>query len=147
MGKLPRGTTGPDAARRSGTAAFHTMPIAAPKPCTVCNALVHDGTIRCAAHKLATWVKHPEVKRTSGRKLQRQRAALFAAEPLCRECSKTGRVSEAVIRDHIVPLAEGGSDDDSNIQPLCQACSDAKSAGERVRGRHRWAGGVASVQR
>jgi 5-methylcytosine-specific restriction protein A len=113
----------------------------------VCARLVHDGTVRCAEHKLGTWVKRPEIKRTTGRKLQRQRAALFSAEPLCRECSKIGRVSEAVIRDHIVPLAEGGTDDDDNVQPLCQSCSDAKSAGERTRGRRRWAGGVPSVPR
>lgn len=73
-------------------------------------------------------------KRTSGRKLQRQRAELFTREPLCRECSKAGRVTLAVIRDHIIPLAEDGSDDDDNVQPLCKSCSDAKTDAERARG-------------
>jgi 5-methylcytosine-specific restriction protein A len=122
------------------------MPTASPKPCVVCACLVHDGTTRCAAHKRPLWVKRPEAKRITGRPLQRRRAELFAREPLCRECRKAGRVSEAVIRDHVVPLAEGGADDDDNVQPLCQTCSDAKSAGESARGRRRWAGGVTSVQ-
>jgi hypothetical protein len=62
------------------------------------------------------------------------RAELFQREPLCRECKVHGRLSEAVIRDHIKPLAEGGQDVDANVQPLCQACSDAKTATESARG-------------
>jgi 5-methylcytosine-specific restriction endonuclease McrA len=43
----------------------------------------------------------------------------------------------ATIRDHIVPLAEGGQDIESNVQPLCQTCSDIKTQAEAARGRHR----------
>jgi 5-methylcytosine-specific restriction protein A len=74
-------------------------------------------------------------KRKAGRWLQRERAALFQREPLCRECAKVGRTSVAMIRDHITPLFEGGKDVESNIQPLCQRCSDAKTAAESNRGR------------
>jgi len=74
-------------------------------------------------------------KRKAGRWLQRERAALFAREPLCRACAKQGRTSVAMIRDHIVPLFEGGKDTDANIQPLCFACSDAKTQAESRRGR------------
>lgn len=120
------------------------MSIAAPKPCARCSALVYDGTTRCAAHKPVAWQSRPDIKRTSGRKLQRQRSALFTREPLCRVCREEGRVAPAVIRDHIIPLGENGSDDDANIQPLCQDCSDAKTERERLRGvagsRHRMAG-------
>jgi 5-methylcytosine-specific restriction protein A len=120
-----------------------TMPISAPKPCTQCGVLVRDGTSRCEAHKAQAWIKSAPYKRESGRRLQRKRAALFAAEPLCRECSKHGRVALATIRDHIKPLAEGGSDDDGNVQPLCRPCSDAKTAVESARGvRARQGGGV-----
>lgn len=73
--------------------------------------------------------------RIRGRKLQRLRQQLFAGEPLCRECAKYGRVTEATIRDHIISLAEGGTDAADNIQPLCRACSDAKTNREAVRGR------------
>ena len=37
--------------------------------------------------------------------------------------------------DHIIPLAEGGSDDDDNLQTLCQDCDKTKTAQEARRGR------------
>jgi len=37
-------------------------------------------------------------------------------------------VSEATVPDHIVPLAKGGSDDDSNIRCLCADCHKARTA-------------------
>jgi 5-methylcytosine-specific restriction enzyme A len=69
--------------------------------------------------------------RLRGRALQAARAALFAREPLCRGCGR----ALATIRDHVVPLAEGGQEVESNIQPLCQGCSDAKTQRESARGR------------
>ena len=50
--------------------------------------------------------------------------------------------TKATIRDHIIPLAEGGPDTDENTQPLCQACSDRKTASESQRGILRQRGGV-----
>lgn len=41
----------------------------------------------------------------------------------CLRCGSTGVVLEA---DHVVPLTRGGSDDISNIQPLCGACNRSK---------------------
>lgn len=35
--------------------------------------------------------------------------------------------------DHIIPLSEGGSDEDSNKQSLCIPCHRAKSAAERAK--------------
>jgi 5-methylcytosine-specific restriction protein A len=72
-----------------------------------------------------------------GRALQRARARLFDESPLCVQCQADGRVSVAVIRDHIVPLAEGGTDDRANVQALCQACSDLKTQREAKRGMRR----------
>ena len=69
------------------------------------------------------------------------RAELFTREPLCAVCQRLGRVTLATQRDHIVPLAEGGADDDSNVQGLCHDCHDAKSKAERQRGVQRaWRG-------
>jgi 5-methylcytosine-specific restriction endonuclease McrA len=39
--------------------------------------------------------------------------------------------------DHKVPLEQGGSNDDSNLHPLCHQCHEAKTAaeaGKRARG-------------
>jgi 5-methylcytosine-specific restriction enzyme A len=116
------------------------MPTAAPKPCTQCGVLVWDGSARCVLHKPAAWVKSTPYKRESGRRLQRKRAELFTREPLCRECTRQGRMALAEIRDHIVPLGEGGLDVDDNVQPLCRPCSDAKTAIESARGVRRGGG-------
>ncbi len=68
------------------------------------------------------------------------RATLFAAKPLCAECERHGRVTVATLRDHITPLAEGGTDADDNIQGLCGPCHEGKTLAEALRGRKR-AGG------
>jgi 5-methylcytosine-specific restriction enzyme A len=49
-------------------------------------------------------------------------------------------VEVATIRDHIVPLAEGGTDDDLNSQPLCAACHRRKTERESARGAARQRG-------
>lgn len=77
------------------------------------------------------WTKGHGIKRKAGRWLQEQREELFRYEPWCRAC----KVELATIRDHIKPLGEGGEDVPSNVQPLCQVCSDLKTAGEAKRGR------------
>jgi 5-methylcytosine-specific restriction endonuclease McrA len=41
----------------------------------------------------------------------------------CLSCGVTDRILEA---DHVVPLTKGGSDDISNIQPLCGECNRHK---------------------
>lgn len=58
------------------------------------------------------------------------RRSILADEPLCRMCSAIGRVTAAVEVDHIVAVVDGGSDDRSNLQPLCVPCHDTKSARE-----------------
>ena len=123
------------------------MPVAAKHPCANaalgCRQLA-DGRFcsRCRpepepepAHR---WdADRRSVPRVRGRQLQARRKALFAREPLCRVCRAQGRVSAATIRDHVVPLAEGGSDEDDNVQPLCECCSDSKTREESKRGRDR----------
>lgn len=83
----------------------------------------------------AQWTKAglPTV-RIRGRALQRLRARLFARQPWCVLCPTRGTHHLATIRDHIVPLAEGGRDDETNEQGLCQACSDLKTREESARG-------------
>lgn len=116
------------------------MPVSAPKPCSQpgCGALVRDGSGRCSKHPREAWSKKPDApKRVTGRKLQAMRYRLFTSNPLCVECERLGRVTLATQRDHIKPLAEGGTDDDSNVQGLCRDCHDGKSLAESLRGRQR----------
>ncbi|SFB96423.1 5-methylcytosine-specific restriction enzyme A [Polaromonas sp. OV174] len=115
------------------------MPKAAPRPCSMfgCRALSVAGG-RCADHQREQWRKKPfATKRITGRRLQAMRAALFDRCPLCVACDAKGFVVAATQRDHIKPLSEGGLDDDSNVQGLCDACHEEKSQAEAKRGRSR----------
>lgn len=100
-----------------------------------CPVLVSRG--RCPQHTTSQsggWRRHGAAapKRTiTGRALQRKRAELFTREPFCALC----RIRLAAIRDHVIPLAEGGTDDDHNTQGLCLDCSDAKTQQEAALGR------------
>jgi len=91
---------------------------------------------RCALHPIDAW-NAGTVRRMRGRRLQTERARLFAAAPLCVLGELAGRVTLATVRDHVVPLAEGGTEADANIQPLCDDCSERKTADEAQRGRGR----------
>lgn len=117
------------------------MPTAAPRPCSHpgCHVLVRDGTGRCEKHPRPVWTKpkKPATKRITGRRLQRMREELFSREPLCVVCKDLGLVVPATQRDHIVSLEEGGADDASNAQGLCDEHHEEKSKAERLRGRMR----------
>lgn len=74
---------------------------------------------------------------------RRLREVVLQAEPLCRHCGERGRVTPAQEVDHIVPLKDGGTNDRANLQPLCAACHDDKTARDvRARARARAAGGA-----
>jgi 5-methylcytosine-specific restriction protein A len=99
--------------------------------------LVRDGSGRCVKHPRDAWIKTTPVKRITGRRLQAMRARLFAHSPLCVECLRQGLAIAATQRDHIIPLGEGGVDDETNEQALCDACHETKSLAEAQRGRRR----------
>jgi 5-methylcytosine-specific restriction protein A len=75
--------------------------------------------------------------RMRGRRLQQARAALFRSNPLCVNCERNGIVRLATERDHIINLADGGTDDPSNTQGLCKDCHQAKTQQESQRARAR----------
>ena len=67
-------------------------------------------------------------ERLRGRRGVAQRLRRLRAEPLCHDCAAVGLVREATVPDHIVPLARGGSDEDSNIRCLCAECHAKRTA-------------------
>src|SRR4051812_18653849 len=123
---------------RSSASFIHPyMPVAALRPCGGSTSCPHLAG-RCHVHPAPKpWTQRHQATRLRGRANQRRREQLFAREPLCRRCAAQRRTTLATIRDHIVPLAEGGTEDVSNEQPLCQACSDIKTQQEAKRGRSR----------
>jgi len=60
-----------------------------------------------------------------GRPWRKLRITLLNNEPLCRIC---GQPANEV--DHIVAVDAGGTDDPSNLQPLCRSCHAAKTRAE-----------------
>jgi len=50
------------------------------------------------------------------------RARYVKEHPLCERCLKEGRLVPVQIVHHILPKAEGGSDDFGNLMSLCQGC-------------------------
>ncbi|WP_416046688.1 HNH endonuclease [Cupriavidus basilensis] len=69
----------------------------------------------------------------------------------CAECRALDRVRVAKEVDHIVPKAQGGTDDDDNLQAINIDCHKAKTLRERkplldtaakVAGQGRWVGGA-----
>lgn len=65
------------------------------------------------------------------------RERVLREEPICRMCIAAGRVRASTIADHIIPKAEGGSDDRENYQGACDPCHRAKTAEEAARARSR----------
>lgn len=56
--------------------------------------------------------------------------------PMCEECYRQGRISKAVIVDHIKPARESLSDrlNIDNLQSLCRSCHNKKTATDRTQG-------------
>lgn len=113
------------------------MPTAALRPCPVqrCPNLVRSG--RCEAHggeRKAWRSQAPPPERLRGRANQKARIALFAREPLCRPCSEAGRTRLATIRDHVIPLTQGGTETTDNEQPICADCHQVKTQREAEHG-------------
>ena len=46
---------------------------------------------------------------------------------LCQVCLANGRTASASDVDHITPKANGGADDEGNLQSLCRDCHAAKT--------------------
>lgn len=56
--------------------------------------------------------------------------------PLCVMCKKAGRLTEATVYDHIVPVNQGGDPwDESNKQGLCVSCHAKKRQTEKGYGK------------
>jgi len=49
---------------------------------------------------------------------------------LCQECKRNGKVKLGTEVDHIVQAADGGTDEDHNLELLCHDCHADKTAAE-----------------
>jgi 5-methylcytosine-specific restriction protein A len=84
-------------------------------------------------------MSHQHHQRIRGRKGVAIRKRVKAKQPLCAICAIKGLVVAARHVDHVIPLSKGGTNDDSNLMPLCVPCHEAKTArdkGHRPRRRY-----------
>ena len=72
-------------------------------------------------------------RRCARRRIRSTNPGVYAARvqrihELQESCNHCGITAEQI--DHVIPLALGGTDDYSNLQPLCKLCHKAKTAGD-----------------
>lgn len=116
------------------------MPEAAPRPCRHpgCAVLVRDGSGYCGAHqadrkagKFADQRRGSRHKRGYGASWDRLRKQILSRDKgLCQVCLAAGKYRPASQVDHIRPKAHGGTDAEANLQAICTACHQAKTAAE-----------------
>jgi 5-methylcytosine-specific restriction protein A len=94
---------------------------------------------RTRAPRITTnWSKRASrQERGYGRAHDLMRKRVLVEEPLCCTCLKAGRYTPTKIADHRTPKSEGGSDERSNYQGLCEPCHTAKTARESARAKAR----------
>jgi 5-methylcytosine-specific restriction protein A len=80
---------------------------------------------------MAGWHKTSRHVRGYGAGWDRTRARILDRDKhLCQVCLKAGRYTPATEVDHIKPKAQGGTDDDDNLQAIDKVCHAAKTEDE-----------------
>ncbi|QSR35563.1 HNH endonuclease [Marinobacterium iners] len=113
------------------------MPSKPPRPCRApaCGrkTTAAHGYCEDHAHLHKPWGTRKGSGR-GGRPWRRKRDHVLQRDKgLCQPCLKQNRISPATQVDHITPVAEGGTDADSNLQAICKACHDVKTQAEAKR--------------
>ena len=119
------------------------MPLAPPTPCAQpgCPELTRRERF-CIQHKKAhnqriDQARRPSRKLAYGRNWRKRRLVLLGRDPVCHAVLPGGAVCRGAATevDHIVPLADGGSNRDSNLQTMCKGCHSRKTMAELRAGR------------
>ncbi|MBU5426166.1 HNH endonuclease [Tissierella pigra] len=80
------------------------------------------------ASRYEKYQRDPETRKRYGRAWKRIRDRYITAHPLCEECKRQGKLTPAAEVHHILPLARGGTHDESNLMALCTPCHSAITA-------------------
>lgn len=110
------------------------MPFRSPRPCTQpgCTELVTSGS-HCSIHaKKADEQRGSAAERGYGSAWRKIRNAFLQKHPWCADPYgyHQGMHVMAAHVDHKLPLKAGGTNDESNLQQLCQHCHSVKTAKE-----------------
>ena len=109
------------------------MPYKSKRPCSYpgCPKLTHSRY--CEKHqkqvdKDYNKARQPLMKKRYGRTWKRIRDRYIAAYPLCEECLKDNKTTQATEVHHILPLSKGGDSSDDNLMSLCTSCHSTITA-------------------
>lgn len=108
------------------------MPLPLPRPCLVCQRLTEPGRSRCREHQAEAEVLKRQRRQASpgdGAHQRLRRSLTRAGMGICERCGLE-TLSEFLQVDHRVPLADGGTDFESNVWALCIGCHSDKTARE-----------------
>ena len=87
------------------------------------------------AHRWGNKSRHERGYSTAWTKL---RLVIIARDlGLCQECKRQGRVTPFRYVDHIIPKAEGGTDDETNLECQCSEHGESKTLAEAARAQGR----------
>ena len=117
------------------------MPLKPKRPCSfpgcpnLTNARFCEEHAKQEAKRYEKYGRDPAAKKRYGRTWKRIRDRYIAANPLCEQCKKNGKLTPAEEVHHIKPLSQGGSNTDDNFMSLCKSCHSSISAesGDRWR--------------
>lgn len=118
--------------RRFFIAEVKPMPTKPKRPCRYggCPNLTDSKTGYCEEHR-SLMQRHYEYfargynqHERYGSSWKKIRDRYITAHPLCEMCQSHGRYKEAQLVHHILPLADGGTHDESNLQSLCISCHE-----------------------
>ena len=106
------------------------MPRKPKHPCSYpgCPRLVESGERYCTEHaRIAAkhyelYERDPAARKRYNAEWRRIRERYVAAHPLCERCLKEGRYTPAEHVHHILPLSEGGTNDEANLMAVCRSC-------------------------
>ena len=104
------------------------MPRKPKRPCSYpgCGRLTDsrycDEHRQIVVHQYNRYQRDPNTSHQYGRAWRRIREFYIQAHPLCEQCRSKGRLTPTEEVHHILPLADGGTHDESNLMALCKSC-------------------------
>ena len=75
-------------------------------------------------HRYNKFVRSADSNKKYGRAWREMRKRYAAAHPLCEMCLKEGQLTPVEEVHHIIPLADGGTNEESNLMSLCRSCHE-----------------------
>ena len=116
------------------------MPARIPRACRKrgCACTTTDRSGYCEQHRGEGWISQ-RAGRTNKQRgygytwtLTRERI-MQRDKFICQVCKRQGIVTMATAVDHIKSKAHSGTDDDCNLQAICESCHRLKTARERIK--------------